>query len=774
MISSIISRLVILLFGTLYPAYASYKAVRTKNVREYVKWMMYWIVFALFTCVETFTDVFIGFWFPFYYEIKIVLVLWLLSPATKGSSFLYRKFVHPMLAKREPEIDEYIARAKEQGYTTILQLGSQGMSFATNVIMQTAIKGGGGIVNHLRKSYSLCDLSKEIDLRADLNRNSMGLPEESVDGVRELQCEMRTRSARQKAAAAGAAVAGSHMDLYFPEVDVNIRSHNSRESAIPLSQIRSTDDISSGFVSSDTVYGGEVGGEGLVRSGSLNTARVRRPRDEVGMGAGRGRISKRGLTTEDSDEFVLEDDAGLDLPPNSIQLPLSTYSTVPYSNPTDQIPFIVNTNMNQLNNQLAFINLLQANQAFMNRFLAQGNRTGSMVFGRNSSGVIDDEIVSESGSTENLSQFISEERQQTEISDEKGSGKANENQNNVKFDENNGNKPEQKTYFEKHIVEKTEQNTFSDQKHNENEQKMESKQVTTNKFEQNSSSEEKTNKNEQQVSPQELTTTQIIENSSPGPQISQKTEATLNNESGDANKKLDVVVDKNVEDISLDNNELKSPPPRKGRYGKKVAPRPPSVYVSNEDQEIENEDFQDAESEIEGSEFLGKAPDLISELGVETNSEKTSMSYRNTESPEVNVSPTNSEDEKIAKQLDSTAITSEAVVKTKEKHSKLSKLLPKTSHSFLNFFSSKEHSRSDTKSLKGSSENVQISNRNSPGREDPRGIVIPLTDDDTSVNDNSEFFETYQDPVKEDVISKENREFEIREMSQSPTAKKRM
>ena len=39
--------------------------------------------------------------FPFYYELKIIVVLWLLSPATQGSSILYRKFVHPVLVKRE-------------------------------------------------------------------------------------------------------------------------------------------------------------------------------------------------------------------------------------------------------------------------------------------------------------------------------------------------------------------------------------------------------------------------------------------------------------------------------------------------------------------------------------------------------------------------------------------------------------------------------------------------------------------------------------------------
>ncbi|KAK3916735.1 Receptor expression-enhancing protein 2, partial [Frankliniella fusca] len=130
-----------LLFGTLYPAYASYKAVRTKDVREYVKWMMYWIVFALFTCAETFTDVLLSFWFPFYYELKIIVVLWLLAPATKGSSIIYRKFVHPTFTKKEKEIDEAIKNAKDQGYSTILKLGARGVDYAKYILMQTAIKG---------------------------------------------------------------------------------------------------------------------------------------------------------------------------------------------------------------------------------------------------------------------------------------------------------------------------------------------------------------------------------------------------------------------------------------------------------------------------------------------------------------------------------------------------------------------------------------------------------------------------------------------------------
>ncbi|NWV72467.1 REEP4 protein, partial [Malurus elegans] len=65
-----------------------------------VRWMMYWIVFALFMATETFTDLLIS-WFPFYYEVKMAFVIWLLSPYTRGASLLYRRFVHPTLSRKE-------------------------------------------------------------------------------------------------------------------------------------------------------------------------------------------------------------------------------------------------------------------------------------------------------------------------------------------------------------------------------------------------------------------------------------------------------------------------------------------------------------------------------------------------------------------------------------------------------------------------------------------------------------------------------------------------
>ncbi|GMS91157.1 hypothetical protein PENTCL1PPCAC_13332 [Pristionchus entomophagus] len=170
--SELVSRVVVLLGGTLYPAYRSYKAVRTKDVREYVKWMMYWIVFALYQIFEAVADVFLAFWFPFYFQLKIVFVIWLLSPWTKGASILYRKWVHPALAKRERDIDLLLDQAKSESYNQMLRLGSQGMMCAKDIIATAAIRGQQQIVNQLQKSYSANDISQtglDRPLRAHTN-----------------------------------------------------------------------------------------------------------------------------------------------------------------------------------------------------------------------------------------------------------------------------------------------------------------------------------------------------------------------------------------------------------------------------------------------------------------------------------------------------------------------------------------------------------------------------------------------------------------------------
>jgi len=157
----VVSRMMILGGGLLYPAYSSYKAVKAAKLRNYVRWIMYWIVFALYTAVETFTDIFL-YWFPFYYTAKVLFVLWLSMPYTKGSTIIYRKLIHPNFSRREQEIDMFLEHARDKGYQVVLDVGSRGLQVAANVVVNAAVKSQ-QVVTEKLKSYSTMDLTSLPD-----------------------------------------------------------------------------------------------------------------------------------------------------------------------------------------------------------------------------------------------------------------------------------------------------------------------------------------------------------------------------------------------------------------------------------------------------------------------------------------------------------------------------------------------------------------------------------------------------------------------------------
>lgn len=68
--------------GLLYPAYMSFKAIKMKNIYEYNRWMMYWIVFGFFSCATVVTDTLLS-WLPLYSSAKIAFLLWLVAPQTR-------------------------------------------------------------------------------------------------------------------------------------------------------------------------------------------------------------------------------------------------------------------------------------------------------------------------------------------------------------------------------------------------------------------------------------------------------------------------------------------------------------------------------------------------------------------------------------------------------------------------------------------------------------------------------------------------------------------
>jgi len=138
--------------------------------------MMYWVVFALFTTAETFTDVFIAFWFPLYFEIKIGMLVWLLSSTTNGSSILYRKFVHPYLMRKEEKIDRVLEEAQQQSYNTVKEMGCRALRYTSNFIMET--------------------VSRAPNMMVEMVNNGQIALEHRVEAVEQNEAERRPRARR--------------------------------------------------------------------------------------------------------------------------------------------------------------------------------------------------------------------------------------------------------------------------------------------------------------------------------------------------------------------------------------------------------------------------------------------------------------------------------------------------------------------------------------------------------------------------------------------------
>lgn len=94
--------------GFVYPAYCSMKAVESKNKEDDTKWLTYWVVFAFFSVIEFFADIFLS-WFPFYWLLKCLFYIWCFLPIeNNGSIVIYRVILKPRFEKHQAKIDEVV------------------------------------------------------------------------------------------------------------------------------------------------------------------------------------------------------------------------------------------------------------------------------------------------------------------------------------------------------------------------------------------------------------------------------------------------------------------------------------------------------------------------------------------------------------------------------------------------------------------------------------------------------------------------------------------
>jgi len=102
--------------GFVYPAYCSVKAIESRGTSDDTAWLMYWVVYSSFSCLEFFSDIILS-WLPFYYFLKCVFLGWCMGAlpfAGNGSTLIYKKFIRPFVLKNEDKIDEALGVLSDQ------------------------------------------------------------------------------------------------------------------------------------------------------------------------------------------------------------------------------------------------------------------------------------------------------------------------------------------------------------------------------------------------------------------------------------------------------------------------------------------------------------------------------------------------------------------------------------------------------------------------------------------------------------------------------------
>ncbi len=83
------------LIGVAYPVFMSFHALESKHSEDDDKqWLTYWVVYGLFALADQCAG-FILHFIPFYYVLKVAVLIWLFHPSTQGATWVYNEYIQP-------------------------------------------------------------------------------------------------------------------------------------------------------------------------------------------------------------------------------------------------------------------------------------------------------------------------------------------------------------------------------------------------------------------------------------------------------------------------------------------------------------------------------------------------------------------------------------------------------------------------------------------------------------------------------------------------------
>ncbi|XP_017148663.2 receptor expression-enhancing protein 2 [Drosophila miranda] len=146
------------IYGTILPAFYTFKAVSNDTQKDLTPWAKYWIVYAFITTFEVLGDMFIS-WVPLYGITKMALIFWIGHTAPAANVRIFNSILGPLLFKHQKQIDHFLQRGKQQMLNEFFIWGTQIIIRSRKTVLPVIF----GVFNRTGNSIGMSQVATDAD-----------------------------------------------------------------------------------------------------------------------------------------------------------------------------------------------------------------------------------------------------------------------------------------------------------------------------------------------------------------------------------------------------------------------------------------------------------------------------------------------------------------------------------------------------------------------------------------------------------------------------------
>ena len=94
------------LIGVCYPALQSFLALESKGSEDDKQWLTYWVCYGVFSIIDQFAGIILSF-IPFYFCLKLVFLVYLFHPRTRGAKTVYEEYLSAYIKQYRSQLEDY-------------------------------------------------------------------------------------------------------------------------------------------------------------------------------------------------------------------------------------------------------------------------------------------------------------------------------------------------------------------------------------------------------------------------------------------------------------------------------------------------------------------------------------------------------------------------------------------------------------------------------------------------------------------------------------------